>query len=327
MNKNGRLTKILFIAMYVVVVVVFGVLNKNYVTPLNLVTILRNVSVTAIAALGVTYVTTVGHSDMSFFLTANFAPMIMAYLASKGYPPAVSIGMAFVGAFGFGLLTAVAVAVFKLPDIIITIAIGTIAFGCGYLFSDGQKIYNIESTGFLNNGHILGLPTPVFFMILLYVISFIFLEKTKYGTFFHSVGSNPVASRFSGINVTAVVIVAYVLCVVLACFGGMINTSAKGMGDVKQALTTLTPCFTAVFVGRAIFKRPNVIGTFLGALLLQMMSNGIILIGKPYYVGDLITSILLIVALLISVLNDHEDKGVKEKPAVKESKGEEADAA
>ena len=66
MNKNGRLTKILFIAMYVVVVVVFGVLNKNYVTPLNLVTILRNVSVTAIAALGVTYVTTVGHSDMSF---------------------------------------------------------------------------------------------------------------------------------------------------------------------------------------------------------------------------------------------------------------------
>ena len=85
--------------------------------------------------------------------------------------------------------------------------------------------------------------------------------------------------------------------------------------------------FTAVFVGRAIFKRPNVIGTFLGALLLQMMSNGIILIGKPYYVGDLITSILLIIALLISVLNDHEDKGVKEKPVVKETKGEEADAA
>lgn len=306
MKKRDILIKVLFAAMFVVVIAVFGILNKNYISANNLITILRNVSVTAIAALGVTYVTTVGHSDMSFYLVACFSPMIMAWLASMGVNPAVSVLAGILGALVFGVIVGIAVGVFKLPDIIITIAIGTIAFGCGYLFSDGQKIYGIDSIGFLNDGTILGLPTPVFIMLILYVLSYIILEKTKFGTYLHSTGSNHVAARYSGINVTAVVIVAYIICIVFASFGGMINTAAKGMGDVKQSLTTLTPCFTAVFIGKAIFKRTNVIGTFLGALLIQLMSNGFILIGKPYYIGDLITSVLLIVALLISTLNNKE---------------------
>ena len=72
MKKRDILIKVLFAAMFFVVIAVFGILNKNYISVNNLITILRNVSVTAIAALGVTYVTTVGYSDMSFYLVACF---------------------------------------------------------------------------------------------------------------------------------------------------------------------------------------------------------------------------------------------------------------
>lgn len=305
-KDKSNITKICFAAIFAIVIIVFGLLNENFFTPNTFLTILKNVSVIAIAALGLTFVIAVGHTDMSFYLIGCFSGMLMSWMISLGFSPVIAVLVGLLGAAGFGLAGGITVGVFRLPDIIITIAIGTIAFGCAYLFSDGQKIYdNMDTSGisFLNDGNVVGIPTPVFFMIVLYLILFLVLEETKFGTFIYSTGSNRVASRFSGINVTAIIIFAYVICIVLSSFAGMINTASKGMGDVKQSISFLMPCFTAVFIGNAIFKRPNALGTFLGAFLVQIMTTGIIMINVPYYIGDLITGALLIASLLISTIN------------------------
>ncbi len=321
-KDKSIITKICFAAIFVVVILVFGVLNEYFLTANTFLTILKNVSVIAIAALGLTFVIAVGQTDMSFYLVACFSAMLMSWVISLGVPAVAAVLIGLLGAFACGFAGGISVGVFRLPDIIITIAIGTIAFGCAYLFSDGQKIYdNMASSGigFLNDGNVGGIPTPIFFMLIFYVIVFIFLEKTKYGTFIYATGSNRVAARFSGINIAAVVISAYVICILLSSFAGMINTASKGMGDVKQSLSFLMPCFTAVFIGRAIFKRPNVVGTFLGAFLVQIMTTGIIMTNVPYYIGDLITGGLLIVSLLISTLN-HSDSVPQPKLLKKKAK-------
>jgi ribose/xylose/arabinose/galactoside ABC-type transport system permease subunit len=230
--------------------------------------------------------------------------MFMSWLLSKGVAAAPATLIALGSAVVFGLATGSAVGLAKLPDIISTIAIGVIAFGCSFLFSNGQKIYVSKyGISFLNDGSILGIPTPVFFMVLFYLVFYIIMEKTKYGTFVFSTGSNNVATRYSGISTRKVIVVSYILCAVFAAFSGMISTASRGNGDVSTTANFLMPCFTAVFIGSAIFKRPNLLGTFLGAFLVRMMIDGVLLMGIPYYVGDLLTSVMLIISLLVSKMN------------------------
>jgi ribose/xylose/arabinose/galactoside ABC-type transport system permease subunit len=282
-------------------------MTDGFFTLKNIAGIFKHVAIIAIAALGVTFVVVVGHTDISFYMIACFGAMLMSWTISLGLPgfPALLIGL--LGGLVFGIASGAAVGIAKLPDIIITIAIGTIAFGCAYLFSDGSKIYqNFRQSGisFLNDGSIIGIPSPIFIMVVLYFIGFFVLELTTVGTFFYAMGSNKIAAYYSGINVPKFVMSAFIICVLLGTLAGEINTASVGNGEVKTALTFLLPCYTSVFIGNAIFRRPCVIGTFMGALLLQIVSNGFNHLNIKFYISDLSTAVLLVVALFISTLNN-----------------------
>lgn len=251
----------------------------------------------------------VGHTDIFFYLVACFGAMMMGFSLANNLPAPAAVFVGLGCALIFGICSGFAVGVLKLPDIIITIAIGTIGYGCAYLPSGGSRIYtNFSSSGigFLNDGSILGIPCPTFLMLVFYVIAYIILEHTKFGTYFYSVGINKTAANYSGIRVSLVVLVAFVICILLGAFAGEINTASVGNAEVTTVLTLLLPCYTAVSIGTAIFKRPSVIGTFLGALLLQIVSNGFTHMNLKYWYSDLTTSILLILSLLISLLNNRK---------------------
>jgi ribose/xylose/arabinose/galactoside ABC-type transport system permease subunit len=304
MRNENFISIIGFVIIFVVVIAFFTIMNQNFLTAKYFMTIVKNVAIVAICSIGLTFVIAVNHTDLSFYLTSGFSAMFMSWMISKGFSVPAAVIIALVSSLVFGFTTGFAVGVARLPDIISTIAIGVIAFGCSYLFSNGQKIYvNKSNISFLNDGNIIGIPTPVFFLLLFYIIFYILLEKTKYGTYIFSTGSNRIAARFSGINTNAVIIFSYILCTVFSSFAGMISTGSRGNGDVMTTANFLMPCFTAVFIGSAIFKRPNLLGTFLGAFLVRMMIDGVLLLGIPYYIGDMVTSILLIISLLISKLN------------------------
>ena len=104
----------------------------------------------------------------------------------------------------------------------------------------------------------------------------------------------------------------------------MINATSKGSANVDIAANFLMPSFTAVYVGVAMFKRPCVVGTFLGALLVQLLSDGFVMINLPYYYGDLITAATLIAALFISLIRTKNvvEQKVQKPVAAAVSKGE-----
>jgi ribose/xylose/arabinose/galactoside ABC-type transport system permease subunit len=304
-TKNENFVSMVgFAVIFAVVIIFFTIMNPSFLTAKYFMTMIKNVAIIAICSVGLTFVVAVNHTDLSFYLTSGFSAMFMSWMLSKGFSVPAAVVTALVGSLVFGFATGFAVGVARLPDIISTIAIGVIAFGCSYLFSNGQKIYvNKSNVSFLNDGNIAGIPTPVFFLLLFYIVFHVLLEKTKYGTYVFSTGSNRIAARFSGINTNMVIIFSYILCTLFSSFAGMISTASRGNGDVMTTANFLMPCFTAVFIGSAIFKRPNLLGTFLGAFLVRMMIDGVLLMGIPYYIGDMVTSILLIVSLLISRLN------------------------
>jgi ribose/xylose/arabinose/galactoside ABC-type transport system permease subunit len=305
LRHGSVMTKLGFAIIFIAVITTFSILNPSFFTLRYFLAMIKNVAIIAIASIGLTYVIAVKHTDLSFYLTAGFSAMFMSWLLQIGFSVPAAVLTALAGSLVFGMASGLAVGVARLPDIISTIAIGVIAFGCSYLFSNGQKIYvNKSNISFLNDGSIIGIPTPVFFTIVLYIIFYILLEKTKYGTYIFSTGTNRIAARFSGISTNKIIVFTYILSTLFASFSGMISTASRGNGDVMTTANFLMPCFTAVFIGSAIFKRPNLLGTFLGAFLVRMMTDGVLLVGIPYYIGDLMTSILLIISLLVSKLNN-----------------------
>ncbi len=292
-----------FALIFFIVVAAFQLSNSSFLSAGSIINMMKTVSPIAIAALGLTFVVIVGYSDISFYMSSCFSAMFMAWLISKGVHPVLAIlGGLLAGVF-WGSISGVAVGKFRLPDLISTIAIGSIAFGAAYIFSNGTFIYE----NFLNSGisnlsefRIIGVPLPVYIMLFIFGVAYILLEKSEVGRNLYAIGANKKATYLSGVNIVKYIIFTFIVCSVLASVSTMISTAAQGNGNVKIGLNLLMPSFTSIYIGWSVFKKPCVIGTLLGALLTTVMTNGFIVVNVPYYVGDLIIAAVLIISILIS---------------------------
>ena len=301
--SQDTISIIIFFLVLIGIMFTFSLLNENFLTINNMSRLLKHLSITSLVALGLTFVVAVGHSDMSFHFVSCFAAMTMAFFIGNGSSPVISIVIGLLAGAFFGFLSGVAVGRYNLPDMIATIAIGSIAWGMAYLYSNGNYIYkNFLSSGIIqfSDGKLFSLSFPVYYLFGFYILGYILLHRSKYGRGFYATGGNKIAAAFSGIKVRNYIIAAFVISSFMASFTNMIMTAAQGNGNVKGGLVLLMPAWAAVFVGISVFKKPTVVGTFFGAFLIAVMQNGFTLMNAPFYVMDLLVGITLIGAILIS---------------------------
>jgi ribose/xylose/arabinose/galactoside ABC-type transport system permease subunit len=263
---------------------------------------LNKISMISIAAVGLTFVIIVGRCDMSFHLNACCCGMFMAFLIADYRVPVLAtvfLGILLGGLWGW--FSGFAVSRFKFPDVITSIAVGSIGFGAAYFFHDGAYIYLLgERDLMLTSTQIFGAPLPVFIMLFIVVKSYLILEKTAIGRKFYATGVNMKAAYLSGVNVGFFIIAAYVVCGAFAALTAMMLTSEQGYGNVSVTQAILMQCFCATYMGWSIFKRPCVHGTFLGAVFIAIISLGFASINISYYWSNFVISMLLIVSLFIS---------------------------
>ncbi len=315
---RDRLPLILFAVLFLAVIVTFQILQPQFLSSANIINIAQSVSTTVIAAIGLTFVIAIGRSDISFYMSCCFCGVLMAWLVSMGWHPAFAIAAGIAAGAGWGSVSGIAVGKFKLPDIITTIAIGSIAFGLGYIFSDGAFIMKnfIEAkTHYWSQFLIFSIPLPVYVMALVILVTYYLLERSQFGRSFYAIGATEKAAYLSGIDVNRMIILAYVICGTLAAVASTIMTAKQGYGNVKIGMNLLMPCFTAVYIGMSVFKRPCVIGTFLGALLVTSIATGFTSINIPYFWSNLVTGIVLIIAIMLSKIVVKEKKSAPIAPA------------
>jgi ribose/xylose/arabinose/galactoside ABC-type transport system permease subunit len=302
-NVNELWTIIAFFALFLAVCLVFQFFNHTFLLPNSIVTMLKTGAINAVAALGLTYVVVVNHSDMSFYQTSCFSAMTMAFLISLGVYPLIAVLAGVASGIIWGLIPGLAVGKFKLPDMIATIAIGSIGFGAGYFFSDGAIIYgNFHTSGIINLSEyrFLGVTVSVWIMLSLYVISWFILDRSKIGRACYAVGSNKKAAFFSGVNVNGIVIMAFIVSGAFAAMAAMIYSAAQGQGLVKIGLNFLMPCFSAIYIGWSVFRRPCVIGTFFGVLLSTVITTGFTIMSIPFWWSDMTMACVLLIAIGLS---------------------------
>jgi ribose transport system permease protein len=294
---------IMFVVLLVLIVLVFSLLNKEYLSGRNISNLLKHASINSLFALGALFVVVVGHFDLSFHLVCSLAGMTTSYLIAQEMPalPSIFSGLLVAAAFGFG--NGVAVGKLKMPDMVTTIATGAIAWGFAWIYSDGAYIWrNATTSGILliNDALVVHVPLPVILMLAIYLISFLVLHSSRFGRCFYSTGENRTAALFSGVNVAAYIIAAFMICAVLSSLGAILGNASQGSGSVRVGMVYLLPAYATIFLGSAIFKKPTVHGTFLAAIFISVMLDGFTLLAVPYYYSDLIIAIVLLIALVLS---------------------------
>lgn len=302
MNRSLALRFAAFVGLLAIVAVLFGVLSPQYLTRNNISAILRHMSAEGLAGLGLTFVIVVRKFDLSFPGIASLGAMTTGWLIAQDHGLLVSVigGIAFGGIFG--LINGIAISVVRLPDIVTTIAMGSVTYGLSYIYSNGATISdNFMESGILdiNDRKIAYLDAPIFFMLVLYILAWVILHRTRFGRAFYATGENPLSAVFSGIRVRLYVTAAFVLTAMLSVWAGILHCAEAGQADPSAGDGFLTPAFASVYLGAALFGTASVPATFAGTLLISAMLNGFTLLSVPYYYSDAIISVVLIGAIAI----------------------------
>lgn len=290
------------LAMTVVIVATFAFIQPRYLSYANLTAISRHMASNGLAALGLTFVVVVRRFDLSFAGIASFAAVTVGFMIASGYDLAPAIGVGIVAAVLFGLVNGAAISYFGLPDIITTIATGSIAGGLAYIYTGGQTIFeNFMTSGLLdiNDSRLFRINLSVYFFLGIYFFAWLVLQRSRLGVGFYATGDNPVSAFFSGISTRAYTMAAFAICGGTAALAVLLLIAESGTANTNHGATLLMPAYASVFLGAALLGGASVLATLAGTMLITILLDGFSLVGVPYYYSDGVVSLILLFGVIL----------------------------
>ncbi|MFP3122225.1 ribose ABC transporter permease [Ectobacillus funiculus] len=293
------------IVILVLMCVVLSVLTSNFLEVSNLLNVLKQISIIAILAAGMTFVILTGGIDLSVGSTVALSGVISVMLSQQGVNAmiAMAAGVAIGVATGFvnGYLTAKV----KLPAFIVTLGSFTYIRGLAYVISAGYPIVLTDPIfKFFGAGDIVGIPTPIFIMAFIYVITFFVLKYTMFGRHVYAIGGNEEAASLTGIKVGATLIKVYVISGLLSGLAGVVLAGRLYSGQPTAGVGFELDAIAAVILGGTSFTGGvgTIRGTIIGALIMGVLSNGLTLLNVSYYWQLVIKGAVIILAVLLDRL-------------------------
>ena len=302
MGENG------FILIFIVWALFLTVATDSFATANNVLTILRQASITGIVAIGAHFIILLGNIDLSPAATLTLSGVVMAgLLVNFGvHPVLAAIGALVVGAL-VGLVNGLIVTRLKINAIITTLGTSSILEGFAFIYTKGKTIFGdqIEPIEFLSRGRLLDfLPVSVIILFILYAVGFLVLRYTTFGAHVFAVGNNEKAAWLAGVPVDRVKLVAFVLAGVLAGFGGIMQVARQGTATGGMGGDFLFPILTAVVLGGASLSggRGKILNTLIAAIFLTTITNGMILLDVDIYAQRIVSGAILVIALSLDRL-------------------------
>ncbi|MGO4853577.1 ABC transporter permease [Phaeovulum sp. W22_SRMD_FR3] len=290
-----------FVVLVLLVGAVFGLIEPRFLSAASLNGIARHMAANGLAALGLTFVVIVRKFDLSIAGVAAFAAMSMGAMIAAGLPLwlVVVAGLAL-GAV-IGAISGIAISRFGLPDIVTTIALGSVGAGLAFVYTGGRSIFqNFFTSGItdLNDARLLGLGVSLWLLVAIYALAWFVLDRTRTGLAFYATGENPRAAHFSGIATRRFVALAYVLCAMCTVLAVLLILAESGTAETNKGANLMMPAYAGVFLGAAIMGGTSVVASFGGILLITMLLDGFALMGVPYYYSDGVVSLILLIGVL-----------------------------
>ncbi|MDR3515307.1 MAG: ribose ABC transporter permease [Azospirillaceae bacterium] len=293
-----------FIAL-VILVVATSFSNENFLTVDNLMNITRQVSITAIIAVGMTFVILTGGIDLSVGAIVALSSTVMAgMITNMGFPFWLASSLAVVAGMLVGLTSGVFIARFALPPIIVTLAMMEIPRGMGLLYTNGYPLPIDRVFGYLGREYVLGIPIPTLMMLAVFAVAYVILNRLPIGRYVYAVGGNEDAAILSGIRTGRIKLMVYAISGVTAGIAGVIQTSRLLSGQPNSAIGMELDAIAAVVLGGTSIAggRGHIFGTLIGALLLGVLNNSLNMIGLSPYSQRIVKGVILLIAVLFGFL-------------------------
>lgn len=309
LNKEWLIEQKSLIALIALIVVV-SFLNPNFFTVGNLLNILRQTSVNAIMAVGMTLVILTAGIDLSVGSVLALCGAFAASLIALEVPVLIAVPVALFAGAALGAISGIIIAKGKVQAFIATLVTMTLLRGVTMVFTDGRPI----STGFTDTadvfawfgtGYTLGIPVPVWLMVIVFAAAWYLLNHTRFGRYVYALGGNESATRLSGINVDRVKIGVYSICGLLSALAGIIVTSrlssaqpTAGMGYELDAIAAVVLGGTSLAGGKG-----RIMGTLVGALIIGFLNNALNLLDVSSYYQMIAKASVILLAVLVDNKN------------------------
>lgn len=307
----------------VALLILFGALSPAFLTSNNLTILLKHVAISAILALGMTFVVLTGGIDLSVGSVVGLSGMVAGFLITQGialpgmsaayFPsvPTVILIAVLAGAL-VGAINAILIAQLQVTPFIATLGTLYVARGTALLISHGRTFPNLggseqlHNTGFpaFGGGVIWGIPSPIVIMILLAILCAFLAQRTPFGRHVYAIGGNERAAAISGIRVSLVKTGTYIISGVCAAIVGLIIASQLEASHPATGDTFELTAIAAVVLGGTSLRggRGSILDSLAGAFVIGVLADGMVLLGISEFWQIVIKGLVIVFAVTLDQL-------------------------
>jgi ribose transport system permease protein len=310
---KSQLRNIAPFATLLFLVVFFSLSSPSFLAAANFFNILNQVSITAMIAVGLTFVILCAEIDLSVAAIANVTGIVVAWftlqesyvnIANLPLAGGAAVVLALLACFALGLINAAGITLIGIPSFIMTLAMMQIADGISAMMVRGQIAYAVPPIiSILGSGQIFGISWIVIVAAIMLLIAHIVLTYTRFGRYVYMVGGNREAAEYSGVNVKLIIGAVMVIGAVCSGIGGMLGVAYFGSAQQNEFTPYLLDAIAAVVVGgTSLFGGRGGIGnTIIGLFVLGVLNNGLDHVQIDPFFKILIRGLILLAALVINV--------------------------
>ncbi len=324
----GRLAPLLFL---ITLMIGFAIAEPRFLSPFNLFNVMRQISITGLLAIGMTFVILTAGIDLSVGALLAFAGLVGAAVAKGGFEDRFAVGasvdagnpfwLALLAALAIGLIggaiQGLAITRLKVPPFVVTLG-GLTAFrGAALLFSGGGPISGFDPAyAWWGQARLFGnlVPVPAIIFVLFALVAHFVLRYTQFGRHVYAVGGNAEAAEMTGVNVRRVTLLVYVISGFFAGLAAFVLSARLNSAEAVAGLgVELTVIASVVIGGTSLFGGVGTIfGTVVGAMLIGVLTNGLVLLNVSPFIQQIVIGVILVLAV---AFDQYVETRRKQRPA------------
>lgn len=290
----------------VVLIVIMSFANSAFLTPRNLLNVAKQTSITTIIGVGMTFVLIIGGIDLSVGSVMALAGTLAASTAvvDKGIPIIITLLVGLAIGSACGVVNGLGIAFIGFPPFIMTLGMMTIARGSAMVYTNGTPIFGLSDTfNGISSSTFLGIPSLVYYMVVIFALGYIILNKTVFGRRVYAIGGNTEAARLSGVSVSKLTILVYTISGFLSGLAGILICSRITSGNATVASGYEMNAISAAVIGGVSMSggSGSVVGTVIGALILTIIQNSFDIMGINSFYQDVIKGVIILLAVFLDI--------------------------
>lgn len=307
MKKNVKIVNIFLeygIALVLLLlIIIFSARSSNFMSVNTVMTILKQVSITGIISVGMTFVILTGGIDLSVGSIAGVSSVTAAIFMLNGLSIPVTCILTVLIALVYGVLNGLCVTKLNMPPLIATLGTQTALRGTAYIITGGLPVFGFNALfGDFAKTSVARIPLMVILMAAIFLIGQFVLNQCNFGRYIYGTGGNEEATYLSGISVVKTKMTAYAISGMLAGIAGLVLLSRTNSGQPSAGVGYEMDAITAVVLGGVSLSggQGRISQVMIGVLIMGVLSTGMIMLGINDYVQQLIKGLVLIAAVTFS---------------------------